>query len=439
MRRGPLLAATLLLLAAAAASAGVYPCSEAGLEQAIAEACPAGNTVITFDCSPGSVIPLRVGRGGSHREIPAGCDGVVIDGEGQVTFDQSPPWWQDGDHCVAPAYDQSCDPDGDGVPDHCPELEGGERFLMIRGDETVVRNLGYRNFWEGIAFDDGTRGNRLEGVTCDKPGDDCFTNEWETRDNALVGSTFTNACDKAISLYGRNVATSSGFDLVMENNTLVNAITSISLPGGADRGGRFLIRGNTFTQEDPSSLWRCDNVTVRSTSVVHFEDNRIEGCKRGLRAKDEAHLIATGNEIRGCGLRGAWIYGNARAHFEGNTIEGNGGASGSNSYYGGIALSASATVDAGGGSLVLDGVTRSSAGGNTLVGNRGPSTPALDLHNTTSGTVKAEGNCWGDADPSDQVQGPVDWTPLGSDCGGGEPNTPPATPGNLERTDRKSP
>jgi hypothetical protein len=80
---------------------------------------------------------------------------------------------------------------------------------------------------------------------------------------------------------------------------------------------------------------------------------------------------------------------------------------------------------------------RSSSGGNLFSGNRSPSDPTLDIHNTTGTTVKAESNCWDDTDPSDQVQGSVDYLPLGADCGGGPGDPPILPPDNLHRTDIK--
>ncbi|MFQ5669715.1 MAG: right-handed parallel beta-helix repeat-containing protein [Acidobacteriota bacterium] len=434
---GPAIPLLFFLAGPQLSIAARYPCTEAGFEQAIQDACPAGNTTITFECAPGSVVRLSKGHG-PQREIPAGCDHVIIDGENNVTFEAAVPWWDDGLHCVAPDFNQSCDPDGDGVPDFCPEFEGGERFVMIRGNNDTIQNLSFRNFFEGIGFNNGTSGNTIDNITCDKPGDDCFTNEWDTSGNAARNLKLSNACDKAVSLYGRDVSKSSGFDLVLENSTFTNVISSFSLPGGASAGGRFLIRNNTFQNVNSTSLWHCDNVSVRSTSVTTFENNLIDGCQRGLRAKQQSQLIAKNNVIINCPVRGAWLFDSSRGFFENNVFRNNGGASSSNAFYGGIAVSGSAQADLGGGSLLFDGQTLASQGGNLFQGNRSPSDPTLDLENKTGATVKAEGNCWGDADPSDQVEGLVDYQPLGASCGGAD-TVPPGTPANLRRRDIKQP
>ena len=121
---------------------------------------------------------------------------------------------------------------------------------------------------------------------------------------------------------------------------------------------------------------------------------------------------------------------------------GNGGSSTGGdptSGYGAVSVGQTGYLDCGGGNASFDGAARSSTGGNTFDHNLGAGDPRLDVHNLTATTVKAENNWWLDSDPSDQVTGPVDYTPALSGPpggGGGDPN-PPSPVMSLRRTDRR--
>jgi hypothetical protein len=90
-------------------------------------------------------------------------------------------------------------------------------------------------------------------------------------------------------------------------------------------------------------------------------------------------------------------------------------------------------IDAGGGSLSLDGATRTSAGMNSFSGNRSATDSTLDVHNLGTSLLKAESNWWGDLDPSNQVSGSVDFTPWLTESP--QPGQGPEAPSNLQRTD----
>ena len=131
------------------------------------------------------------------------------------------------------------------------------------------------------------------------------------------------------------------------------------------------------------------------------------------------------------------MFGNVRAVYEGNRFENNGGGTSAEALYGGLSVSDTASVDAGGGSLVIDGRTFGSAGRNVFLGNRSAGDSTLDLQNLTTVTVPAKNNFWGDSDPSDQVDGPVDFTPWLDSDPGAEPDPAPQVPTNLRRTDTR--
>jgi hypothetical protein len=435
------LSATLVALAAAQgspASAGIA-CTQAAFETALSEACSGGSKTITFDAScRGATIPFAPGTR-ARREIL--CDGVVVDGQDLgVTLEMTPAWWADArcDTNGDTVYADPCDSNADGQPDACPEHEAGDWFLMVRGNGVTVQNLTVRHFYDGIHFDDATHGNAIRNVTFVKHGDDSFTNEAGAYGNTFAGSTVLDNCDKGIQLYGRDVDTSSGYDVEVLDSTFVN----VSQPIRGTQTGRFLVRGNTIRQDaGVPSLFRCEGPRFDGFgSAVYWQANVVDGCARGLRIAGRTHLVMTdGNTFRNNRVKGLLLYDNAngspRGHVQDSTFTNNGGTTSSETGFGGIAVKGSAQLDAGGGSLVLDGVARTSLGRNTFDRNRSATDPTLDLDNLSTGTVLAESGWWGDTDPSDQVTGTVDWSPPLSGPPGS--STAPEAPANLRREDAK--
>jgi hypothetical protein len=202
------------------------------------------------------------------------------------------------------------------------------------------------------------------------------------------------------------------------------------------KDGRHLVQGNHVKcTEDP--IWHCHYVHIGTSyekhPVVYFKDNLVEDHWWNLKIEGHAELISLGGNVSRRGSRtGAWILGDSRSSFSGDAFLNNGGMGD----WAGIFIEDAAKVDLGGGSILFDGVTSSSAGNNQLIGNRNSGDPTRDVWNTVSGvTVKAEHNHWGDDDPSDQVAGTVDYLPVGDDSPAGD--LPP--PDQVWRTDTSSP
>lgn len=431
-----LILAAVLVMVAQPAAAGIA-CTQAAFETALAQACNGGSKTITFDAScRGAVIPIAPGTRAS-REIA--CDGVVVDGQDlQITFQMTPSWWQSGAHCDANGdgtYGEACDTNGDGAPDLCPEFEGGDWFLMVRGNNCTVGNLTVRHFYDGIHFDDSTHGNTVHHVTFVKQADDSFTNEAGAWGNTFANNILRDHCDKGIQLDGRDAGGSTGYDV----EVLDNEFTNVAQPIRGPHNGRYLVRGNLIRESAPSALFRCEGPRFDgSNAAVYWTGNTVDGCQRGLRISGAVSLIASGgNVFANNRVRGIYLYdgsnGSPRGMVEDSTFIRNGGTTSSENGYGGIAVAGAAQLDAGGGSLTLDGQVRPSHGGNVFDHNRSSADASLDVQLLGTGPLKAESNWWGDTTPSDQVEGSVDFSPWLS----GPPveTSGPEPPSNLRRDD----
>lgn len=408
------------------------PCTEAAFELAIADANrTGGNLTVLFDCRD-TTIQLSSSRDASR--LLTGSD-VIIDGEDRnIVFRMNPPWWDDSTTACGGA---NCDPDGDGIPDACAEVEGASRFLRLGGNRVTVRNLAFNAFWDGIHLGrHGASDQTLDNVSCDSPGDDCVSNPTNAGRRLTVrNSKFSNACDKALQVYGNDPSASQDLDLTVEGNEFTNCVQPMHAPY---TGGRYRISANVMKSANPpKAIYRCTGPTFDGTgTILEFDGNVVNSCRRGLRLGGSVQAVVRSNRFVSNGLRGVAVYGTARASFAGNTFEGNGGETSSEAYYGGLCAAVSSIVDAGGGSVTIDGTPVASSGGNIFLGNRSSSDATLDLKNATSATLKAEGNWWGDVSPADQVDGSVDFTPwLSVPPGSG--GTPPPDVRGTRRTDRK--
>jgi hypothetical protein len=334
-------------------------------------------------------------------------------------------------------YGESCDGNGDNVPDACPEYESGDWFLVIRGNGVTVANLAIQNFWDGVHFDDGTHGNTVTHSRFLRQADDSFTNESGAWGNTFSNNVLKDHCDKGIQLYGRDRTTSTGYDVEILNNT----ITNVDQPIRAPSNGRFLVSGNVIEEVSPAPLYACQGPRFDgSRTAVYWRQNTVRGCQRGLRVSGDVHLIASDDNLfMSNRVRGLYLYDNAngspRALVQESRFERNGGSTSSEDGYGGIAQKGSAQIDAGGGSLSLDGQTMSSIGGNVFLQNRSATDSTLDVYNVGTALLKAESNWWGDASPSDQISGNVDLSPWLSEAP--QTGTAPEPPSNLQRTDVK--
>jgi hypothetical protein len=440
MRIGHRFAIASLALAGVRLMAGAHAeqinCTEAAYEQAIAQAnSSGGNTTITFNCAAGTIIPITPGRF-SSRVLTA--PNVVIDGQNKVSFNMTPPWW---DAITNACGGADCDPDGDNVPNACPDTNDGSTsmwVLRITGSNSKLKNVVYRNFMEGVRLE--ATGSELDGVTGIMPGDENVSNPGGP--NVIIrNSTFTNACDKNIQMYGNEPLGGSNWDIQIINSTISNSSSGVRV---SYSGGRFLMDGVTFNDNNPpSSMFHSKGPYIGDDGATdalafYMKNSTVTGTTRGLRISGATHYVSQGgNTFTGNTLRGLSCASTSRCLVQNDTFTGNGGGTTAGDPimgYGGIAVGQNAVVDAGGGSQTIDGAVRSSTGNNTLQGNRSSTDTTLDFHNLTTVMMQARSNWWGDADPADQVTGPVTTSsaltgPPGT--GGGSPSPV----GNVRRTD----
>jgi hypothetical protein len=310
--------------------------------------------------------------------------------------------------------------------------------LQIRGSGSKLKNLTYRYFMEGVRME--ANGAELDGVTGVMPGDENLSNPGGA--NAIIrNSTFINACDKNIQAYGNEPLGGANWDMQVYDTTISNSSSHVRMSGSSARGRYYFERVTFNSNNPPSSLFTARGPYVGDEGgtepiAVYMKDSTVTGTSRGLRITGAAHFISLGgNTFSGNNLRGLQCSGTSRCLVQGDTFTGNGGGTTSGdpiAGYGGIAVGQSAIVDAGGGAQSLDGAVRSSTGNNRLHGNRSSSDTTLDFHNLTTTTMQAQNNWWGDILPSDQVSGPVNFTPFLSEAPG---SGAPSSVGNLRRTD----
>jgi len=426
---------TGFVASASAAEVRRIPCTQSDFELAIADANrTGGNLTVLFNCRD-TTIQLDSSRDSSR--LLTGSD-VVIDGEDRkIVFRMNPPWWDDSTTACAGA---DCDPDGDGVPDACAEVEGASRFLRLQGNRITLRNLAFNAFWDGVQMGrNGGSDQTLENVSCDSPGDDCVSNPTNPGRRLTVrNSKFSNACDKALQLYGNDPSTSRDLDVTVEGNEFTNCSQPMHAPYA---GGRFRVSNNVMkSAAPPKPIYACNGPRFDgSGTIVEFDDNLVTGCRRGLRLGGTVQAVLRSNEFRSNGLRGVAVSGSSRVSVTGNTFDSNGGETSSEAGLGGLSAGDTSVVDAGGGSVTIDGSPIVSSGGNVFLGNRSSSDSTLDVQNLTTATLKAEGNWWGDLSPADQIAGSVDFDPWLTGPPSSSGNPPPSDVQRLRRTDTKPP
>ena len=385
-------------------------CTAAAFHAALAS-CGAPSGTITFGCTD-TTIALPGGAGANQRDIS--CNHLTIDGAGRnITFELAPLCWQtrlDASLCPSGlAADGTCS---------CPNVDSGDAFLVLRGDDNVVRDLTIRGFFDGIH----TRGagNVVENVRFDRMCDDAFGNGPGGRGNLFRDLVVREGCDKCSENAGSIVDTDEDTRVAAHYNAIFQNVDfdTCGTPVRVASTGRYLLDNVTMaagTDEFPCDGPRFSSSTgVPGDLAVTILASRIEGCRRGLRIGAGADVAVRSTRIADCELRGIRVAPTARVSIEDSTIVHNGGGGSAEDGYGGVAAIDGAAVDLGGGSVVIDGAATSSAGNNSLCDNRGAGGGRLDLFNGSATTpVAAANNWWCSTDPaSDRIAGGAGIDPL---------------------------
>ena len=358
-----------------------------------------------------TLTPLPGGASPALRD--SFCSDLVIDGAGRdITFELAPQCWQT-------PLDPSLCPGGS-LPDgtcSCPNVDSGDAFLTLRGDRNVVRDLTVRGFFEGVH----TRGrdNLVEDVRFDRMCDDAFGNGPGGVGNTFTGLTVRRGCDKCSESAGAIADTDADPRVAGHYNAVLKDIDfdTCLTPARVSSGGRYLLDGVKIaggTVEFPCDGPRFSSTGAPGDLAVTIRNSRVTGCRRGIRLGTNSDALLQRTAIRGCGLRAVRAAASSRVSIEDSTIEGNGGEGSAEDGFGGVVALDGASVDLGGGSLLIDGELRTSAGGNTLCGNLGAAAQMQDLFNgATNAAVPAAGNWWCSLDPlADRIAGAASVEPV---------------------------
>jgi cysteine-rich repeat protein len=383
-------------------------CTAESFHAALAS-CGAPSGAIAFDCT-NTVIPIAAGDVTEPRDIE--CDGLTIDGAGRgISFELDPLCWQT-------VVDPSRCPGGleeDGTC-FCPDVDSGEPFLLLRGDGNVVRDLTVRGFFEGIPV--RGRGNLVEDVRFERMCDDAFGSVAGGVGNVFRNLVARDGCDKCSENQGVLADTDPDGRVPEHYHAILDGVAfeDCATPVRVTATGRLLLDGVSMKGGGDEDF-PCDGPRFSSSSstervAIHMKDSLVDGCRRGIRFGNGADGVLTDTRIAHGGLRALRIAGSSRVFAEGVTMEANGGDGSSENGFGGAAVLGEGTLDLGGGSILIDGVTRTSRGDNSLCFNVAPDGSDRDLDNATATSVDAESNWWCSlSSPAAQVAGPADFDP----------------------------
>jgi hypothetical protein len=403
-----------------AGSSFSIPCTSAGLVQAYAWMNASPGKTITFNCSNTTIVFDTATYAAVTREILS--DGNVVDGESKGIVIEPSQSWITTSNCNASAT-QPCDADSNGIPDGCPDANDQiPRFLVIRGDSNTIRNFKIAKWGDGIRFNTGTPAsvradnNTVENFHCDFSGDNCAS--WDPpsggetyadvgRGNIVRNSVCKFACDKCHQVYGRDSgwANAADFDGKLEGITCTDSVGCVRANGN----GYFVVDGlNVGTSgAAPHAQYATADYGIRSDGastggIFDATDLIFTGVDTGIIAAGDTQVRVTNSTFAQSGTEGIRADGTAKVMAQGNTFT---GAIGIN-----LITGSTATVDAGGGSTVFTVLgTLGSTGGNDFDGC------SVGVNNgIASYTTKAEACCWSDSDPSNEVSGLVDFSPLGA-------------------------
>jgi hypothetical protein len=380
-------------------------CTQEAFEAALAN-CGGPAHAISFACRD-TVIAIH-GDGSAGRE--ARCDGLVIDGaDRNITFALEPACWA---RPTAPA-DCRFPLEDDGTC-RCPESHSGTRFLHLSGDRNVVRDLEVQGFYDGVKVTGYE--NLVENVRFHRHCDEAFGNR-QGAGNVFRSLLVTDGCGKCSQHYGDLELTDPDPSSPRHYNASIDdcEFRGCSQPVRTTHSGRWLVRRSSMSgtkADDFPCLGPRFSSGAGLTQIVHFVDNEVAGCDRGVRIGASVEALLAGNSIHDNAVRGVGAAADARVVLEGNTIVDNGGRASSEPGAGGISLTGTAQVDAGGGGLAVEGRPEGSAGGNTLCGNRAGDGLEREIDNLTGAEVAAERNLFCTRDPRPAMAGPVDVVPF---------------------------
>lgn len=405
-------------------SSFAIPCTSAGIVQGLAWMNASPGKTVTFACSNTTITFDTATYAASTREITS--DGNTWDGGGAGVVVEPSQSWIQSTNCNASAT-QACDADSNGIPDHCPDAnDQTPRFLMIRGDNNTVRGFKIAKWGDGIRFNTGTNvspstgradGNLVENFHCDYPGDNCASGDppsgGETyadvgRGNIVRNSVCRYACDKCHQIYGRDSGWSDAtdFDIKLENITCTDSFGCLRANGN----GYFI--GDTITVNEsgaaPDPQYASASYGIRSDgastgALLDLTGLTFTGVDTGIIAEGDTQFRLVDSTFPLTGIAAIRLGGTAKGIVQASIFPAGIGIN--------LLSGSTATVDAGAGAVTLSSplVSTGSTGCNNFTG------AGIGIQNGISGyTVKAEGNTWTDSDPSNEVSGTVDFSPVGN-------------------------
>jgi cysteine-rich repeat protein len=369
--------------------------------------CGAPTGVITFACTDTNILVPP----SSNRHVrTTHCDDLVIDGlDRHVTFEMSPACFEipvPVEKCAGPlALDGTC---------ACPAIDNGEGFLLLRGDRNVVRNLTIRHFYEGVHA--SGRLNTVENVDFVRICDDAVGNLAGGVGNVFTDLRVSGGCDKCAQSSGDLALTAADPRLTSHYNAVFRDVSFLGCeqPLRMTAGGRYLVERVTMRPDENG--FGCTGPRFTSTAakpmVVDMRDSLVFGCRRGVRLGGNVSARIQGSTIVGSAMRGVLVTNSARARLWDNLVAENGGVASSEQGFGGIAMTQGGVVDAGGGSVEIEGDATPSPGRNVVCNNFAPAGKRRDFDNRTDTTAAASANYWCTLEPAARLFGAVEHAPF---------------------------
>jgi hypothetical protein len=257
----------------------------------------------------------------------------------------------------------------------------------------------------------------VESIEFTRMCDDAFGNIDAGVGNIYQDITVRDGCDKCSQSFGDTARTALEPVLRDHYNATFRRIDFVGCnqPFRMTNGGRFLIEQCSFL-EGASPDFPCTGPRFTSPEsddlVIHLFDSIADGCRRGLRFGGDVEALVRGNTVEGSMLRGILVSGTAKARLWENRVIANGGEASQEIGLGGVSVVDAASVDLGGGMVVIDGDASSSPGDNILCVNVRFGGQPQDVLNLTDEIVSAENNYWCNTVPEERISGAVTVDPF---------------------------